>query len=79
METIQVTLTKYDIFCLIRGLPVPYGGFEPFTKFTGNQWNENWEWDLSKFQDMEIEPLWVAYTTLKKKVMEWSKNDSTNY
>lgn len=65
MDKITTTLTRSDVLSMIRGLPTPYGGNE-YTKFTGNQWNENWDWDMSKFKDVSLIGLHELYLRLKK-------------
>lgn len=36
-----------------------------YMKFTGNQWNENWDWNLSGFDDMNEDQLWDFYLEVK--------------
>ncbi len=49
--TITVELSHYDLVNLFCGRPRPYGD-NPYTKFTGNQWNDEWEWDREKIEKL---------------------------
>lgn len=40
---IKVTLNHDRLVCMFCGRAVPPGG--PYTRYTGNQWREDWEWD----------------------------------
>jgi len=60
----KVNLYRKDLFNLIKGL-VPQAG--KHTKFTGNQWNEDWDWDIPTFEDMSDEKLFEFYTEQKGK------------
>jgi hypothetical protein len=35
-------------------------------KFTGNQWNENWDWDKYELSKLPIEELKSLYLTIKR-------------
>ena len=63
-DRVTTTLDRMDVLNLIKGLRPPYGGNE-YTKFTGNQWNEDWEWDMDKFKDMSIIGLLNLYERMK--------------
>lgn len=48
---------QLEFIQVIQGLaPIPYGGYKnpkiangrELTKFTGNQWNENWAWSVER-------------------------------
>jgi hypothetical protein len=54
--TITRELSHYDLVNLFCGRIVPYGD-NPYTKFTGNQWSIEWEWDRSKVGKLSEEEL----------------------
>lgn len=45
---LHLDMDMVDGICHLAA-PAPYK-FPDFCKFTGNQWNENWEWDRAKLQ-----------------------------
>jgi hypothetical protein len=47
---------------LVKGCTPPYGG-DQYSEFTGNQWNENWEYDMTKIKKFTNEQLWNFYIT----------------
>jgi len=59
-------LEKKDLVNMIRGGKMPYGGYgewpdKMLTTFTGNQWNEDWEWNelaLLELSDGELAELY---------------------
>lgn len=67
-----VDLTKRDLYALISCTYPAYGGCE-LSKFNGNQWNENWCWDFSKFENFTDEQLWNFYLEKKRKPEEQKK------
>jgi len=57
---ITIALDHQDLVNLVCGRPVPYGE-NPYTKFIGNQWNEDWEWDRSKLEKLSEGELYSIY------------------
>jgi len=56
----KYSLNHGDLVNLICGRRVPYGD-NPYTKFTGNQWSESWEWDRDKISSFTEEELMSIY------------------
>lgn len=65
-QSITTTLEREDVLNLIRGLPTPYGGNE-YTKFTGNQWNESWSWDMDTLKRKSTIGLMDFYNQQKER------------
>ena len=61
-----VDLTRDDLIALIRSTSPPYGGDE-LSVFCGNQWNEDWCWDFSKFESFTDERLWNFYNEKRRR------------
>jgi hypothetical protein len=59
MEKIKATLGKQDLIYLICGRPCFGGG--KYQKFTGNQWNESWEWNRAALGNLSLEDLAKEY------------------
>ena len=57
---ITTTLTHNDFVNLVCGRPASYGN-NPYTKYTGNQWNADWEWDRSKLGELSESELYFLY------------------
>jgi len=64
---ITTTLTHNDFVNLVCGRPAPDNN--PYTKYTGNQWNADgewqwnadWEWDRSKLGELSESELYFLY------------------
>ena len=62
------------IDAIIGGVNIPMGGFsKELTPFTGNTWNEHWDWDKSKLQQLTYNTLEKIYFQLRNTTYE------TNY
>ena len=55
-----------DLINLFQGVDIPYGGIEGLTRFSGNQWNEAWEWDEQALRLKTKEELWQLYLSRKQ-------------
>ena len=55
---------------VIGGVSPPYGGND-YTRFTGNQWNEDWEWNREKLEHLSTEQLKKLYKgeTMTKEIV----------
>ncbi len=60
------TVDKEDIINLLKGIGVPYGGIPGLSRYTGCQWNEDWEWDLDVLRGMSEAELLDLYCCLKE-------------
>jgi hypothetical protein len=62
-----VEVTKKDLINMINGIhPKSMQECDDYTisglmKFTGNQWNENWDWVTSELEKMSEEQLFNLY------------------
>jgi len=63
---IAVELNKEDLINLCKSCPIPMGGIEGMTDFTGNQHNPDWRWKDSVFKDMGTIQLWDFYREHRK-------------
>lgn len=61
----EITLDRDDLYNLLDGIGVPHGGIEGLSVFSGNQWNEGWEWDRRALQGLTDPMLWIMYQKLK--------------
>jgi hypothetical protein len=57
-------LTKHELINLICGRPA--FGKGTYTKFTGNQWNEEWDWDRDKLDKLSEAELYKLNFGKKK-------------
>ena len=55
-------MRKKDIINMIRGVDPPRD--HEYSIFTGNQWNEDWEWDRDKLNELTAPELYAFYTYL---------------
>lgn len=67
----NIHVTKEDLIAMLKGaknmsittaMELEKKGL---MKFTGNQWNENWDWVDSELQKMSDEQLYNLYITYK--------------
>jgi hypothetical protein len=62
-----VNLSKQDLINLVKGVkPKSMGVCDDYTKkglmkFTGNQWNEDWDWVTDELDKMSEEELFNLY------------------
>lgn len=59
---IKVTLSHNDLVNLLCGRPGPCGDCQ-YSRFIGNQWNPDWEWDrdaLRKLSEVELAKMYFG-------------------
>lgn len=61
MDSIKVRLHKVDIINLICGTPARFSKRHTCVKFTGNQWNDDWEWDRNALSKLGVDELAKMY------------------
>ena len=78
----NINLDKYDLINLVRSIdPINMQMCDNYTKlgfmkFTGNQWNEKWDWipeSLTKLSEKELIDL---YQNLKYDEIEYAKKQN---
>lgn len=58
---VTVKLYRNDLIALVKGMPCPYGGSNPLTRYEGNQWDGYWVWDESKLDLLSDANLYHLY------------------
>lgn len=63
---IMLELSHHDLVNLVCGRPCPGYG-QPYAKFVGNQWNDEWEWDRAALaRHTEAELVRIYFGDVKK-------------
>jgi len=61
MDSVKVKLFKADLINIICGRPACFFRGHTYVKFTGNQWNDDWEWDRNALSKLSVEELAKIY------------------
>lgn len=65
ISVVNTDLDRTDVVNLLKGIKPSYGG-NVLTRFSGDQWNEDWEWDESLMADIPLKDLLELYRNIKK-------------